>query len=72
MTLQDVVWVFDGWDPAKDYPDQVGEIWCCGQHAVMRNSKIYCDQCGTVVELEGGEWKVTQVRGMVVNGWIHV
>ena len=75
MSLHDVVWVFDGWDPARDYPDQVGEIWCCGQHVVMRNSKIVCDACGTVVEQVGGEWRVARVKGMEVaqrNGWIRV
>jgi hypothetical protein len=57
----------DSWDPARDYPEQVGEIWCCGQHVVKRGGKIICDVCGTVVEQEAGEWKVTQVRGMVVH-----
>jgi hypothetical protein len=75
ITLHDVVWVFDGWDPAKDDPDQVGEIWCCGQHVVMRNSKIACDPCGTVVEQEGGNWRVARVKGMEVaqrNGCTRV
>ena len=67
MTLHDVVWVFDGWDPARDYPDQVGEIWCCGRHAVMRDSRILCERCATEVEKEGGEWRVARVRGMEID-----
>jgi hypothetical protein len=56
MTLHDVVWVFDSWDPTRDYPDQVGEIWCCGRHVVMRDARIVCVVCDTVVEQVNDEW----------------
>jgi hypothetical protein len=46
----------------------VGEIWCCGQHVVMRGATIACDACGTAVERVNGEWRVARVRGMEIAG----
>jgi hypothetical protein len=62
MSLVDVVWVFDRWDPARDYPEQVGEIWCCGRHVIKRGATIVCEACNTAVEQVGGRWCVVRIN----------
>jgi hypothetical protein len=67
MTLHDVVWVFDSWDPTRDYPYQVGEIWCCGRHVVMRGGRIACEVCCAVVVEADGKWSICQIKGYVAR-----
>lgn len=68
MTLREVVWVFDSWDPDRNYPDQVGEIRCCGRLVVMRAGAIACDTCHTVIEEGGNGWRIVRVKGAPYHG----
>jgi hypothetical protein len=63
MTLHEVVWVFDAWDPSPDYPGQVGHIHCCGHLVVMRAGAIACDTCHSVVEQHAGAWRILRIKG---------
>ena len=64
MLPRDSVMVFESWD---ERGDEIGTIHCCGRPVVMRNAKIICDQCDTVVETGCGParncWKIVRVKG---------
>jgi hypothetical protein len=57
--------VFDSWAPDKTYPDEVGEIRCCGNLIVAVNGVLICKTCDTVVDTigVGGKWSVIRVKG---------
>lgn len=59
-----------GWSEDRDRPEQVGMIRCCNRIVVMRNGRIICDVCDTVVETGRGEhldcWQIVRAKGVDV------
>ena len=61
MNLHAAALVFDTWKLHPEYPDQVGEIRCCGQTVIQRAGRIACDRCQTAIEQDGAGWRIVKV-----------
>jgi len=40
-----------------DYPEQPGNVRCCGALVKMRNGRIECHKCGKAIVKVDGEWQ---------------
>lgn len=62
--------VFDSWASLPDRPGDVGLIRCCDRTVVMRNGRIICEVCDTIVETGrgpgGDHWQIVRVKGVDV------
>lgn len=70
MLPQAAAMVFGSWVAHPDRPGDVGMIKCCGRIVVMRNGRIICELCDTIVETgrgEGGDrWQIVRAKGVDV------
>lgn len=62
-SFEEIVRVFDSVEDATKfgYPDQVGEVRCCGLPVIMMNhSSLVCSVCERTVATLGRQWVVTK------------
>lgn len=70
MLPQAAAMVFGSWVSDPQRPGAVGMIKCCDRTVVMRNGRIICEVCDTIVETgrgpSGDRWQIVRAKGVDV------